>query len=173
MLLETGFDIVFLREFFGRAYVAIPIRAAQLLSDGPDFFVAIYKRLGKKSPYPGEFRVYDSVRSKKIRLGNRGFDYRPLRYPRHLMPKRGDKPSIGSLVEKVIEQRTAYFLERVEGFDFWHYNDLSALLRPVKATNGKVIRVILVGTRFNDRSYLEPQLIKIKPITIKNSFQYI
>lgn len=175
ILLSTGFDMIFVREWFGRAYSAIPIRAKQLFPNGPDFLVAIYNLLGKRTKHPGEFRAVVSIRSDHLILGYRTFRYKLPRSPHHLLPTRGDRPSFGSLVEKTISQRRPYYLEKVTGLDFWHYNDLSVLMRPVKGKteNQGVNKVILVGMRHSHRSFLQPQLNLVKPVTINETYQLI
>lgn len=196
--IESGLDIIQLHHRFGKAYSSVAIRAIevvnainQALPDAQQyhFIIAVYQRGLKKyfkqrgfySRY--NFNVEWSVRTQGIRLGNRGVrwqdggkaklpNYRAPRYPWHLMPKRGDLALPNSVVSKVIRTGKSCYVEKVTGFDFWGFNDLALIARPVRWC-GKVAKVILVGVRTKDKKLLEPQLQKLNLLKICESYQEI
>lgn len=141
--------------------------------------IAIYERKTQEHPREWEplhhrkdFRVRFSVRSPGIKLGKRGGNYRAPRYPRHLIPQKGDKVIPGSIVDLVCDTYQPIYLEKVIGFDFWGWNDLTFIARPV-FWFGKLAKVVLVGVRYEDRHLLQPQIASVSPVVVARSFQLI
>jgi len=112
------------------------------------------------------------VRSPSIKLGRRRGNYRSPRYPRHLIPKRGDKVILGSIVDLVCDTCKPVYLEKVTGFDFWGWNDLTVLARPV-FWFGKLVKIVLVGVRHEDRHLIQPQIKRVSPAVVARSYQLI
>jgi len=181
---ETGFDIIQLHHRLYKAYSAIAIRARDLTDHETnpitaDFIIAIYERNTQEHPQEWEplyhredFRVRYAVRSPDIKLGRCRGNYRSPRYPRHLIPKKGDKVIPGSIVDLVCDTRQPVYLEKVTGFDFWGWNDLAFIARPV-FWFGKLAKIVLVGVRYQDRHLLQPQIKNVSPAVKGRSYQLI
>ncbi len=182
-LYDTGFDIVQIHHRFYKSCSAIAIRACDLAkhSEFPittEFIIAVYERKSQKNPR--EWGIHDrdsflincAVRSPGIKLGRRGPNYRGPRYPRHLIPKRKDKIIPESIADLVCDTCKPVYLEKATGFDFWGWNDLSFIARPV-FWYGKLAKIVLVGVRYEDRHVLQPQLEQVNPIIKQWSHQLI
>ncbi len=181
---ETGFDVIQLHHRLYKAYSAIAIRARDLVDHDTypittDFIIAIYERNAQdhlqeweQLHHRQDFRVRCAVRSPGIKLGRRGWNYRSPRYPRHLIPKRGDKVIPGSIVDLVCDTCQPVYLEKVTGFDFWGWDDLSFIARPV-FWFGKLVKIVLVGVRHEDRHLIQPQIKRVSPAVVARSYQLI
>jgi hypothetical protein len=181
---ETGLDVIQLHHRLNKAYSSIAIRARDLVNHDTDpisvdFIIAIYERNTQEHPqewglarHRENFRVRCAVRSPGIKLGRRGVNYRSPRYPRHLIPKRGDKVTPGSIADLVCDTCQAVYLERVIGFDLWGWNELACLARPV-LWFGKLAKIVLVAVRYQDRQLIQPQVDCISHYTKAISYQLI
>jgi hypothetical protein len=196
---ETGFDIVQLHHRFFRAYSSVAIRTVEVVNewneDKPpeerfDLMAMIYERVEEGDPRnwgfctPEKFMVMYSPRTKGIKLGTRGGswtqggrprgpNYKAPRYPRHLIPKKGDSVSPNSLAMEVINTGRCFCLKRATGFDLWGLNDLSFVAQPV-SWFGKLAKVVIVGVRYKDSQLLEVQRNgPRKPTVIEKSYQVI
>lgn len=198
-LFESGFDTVQLHHRFYKAYSSVAIRAVDVLNGRNkeftqdeqkiDLMIMIYERMEQGQPNewgfctPDKFEVRYSLRTRGIKLGTRGGvwlpggrprgpNYRAPRYPWHLIPKPGDTILPNSVAYGVINTARCHYLERVTGFDLWGLNDLTFVARPVY-WYGKIAKVILVGVRYKDRRLIDPQLKKLSPVRIDESYQVI
>jgi hypothetical protein len=187
--IETGLDIVSLHHQFCKAYSAVAIRAVKLLGSDPDsdiqVLVAIYERNEQERDLSlwddccrEKFRANYVVKTPKIKLSKKGWHIKAPRYPRHLLPKRGDKVVQGSIVDAIIDGAGPVYIERVRGFDLWGFNDLTCLAVPIvwhrKLERDTVLaKVILIVMPHEQANILEPQLRKVKPKLIPEQFQII
>ncbi|GBD11795.1 hypothetical protein HRbin23_01474 [bacterium HR23] len=78
----------------------------------------------------------------------------------------------GSAAEYVVRTGRPLLVERVRGFDFWGYNDLVALARPVR-WYGRLAKVLLLVLRYDDRHLLEAQLTDPAADVRSESYQII
>lgn len=133
---------------------------------------------------PEKLIVSTSVRTQGIKLGSsggswlygeraKGPNYKAPRYPRHLIPQKGDCVTKCFLAMEVVNNDRITCLDKVTGFDLWHVNDLSFVAQPVY-WYGKLAKVVIVGVRLKDFPLLGAQRQKIyTPTIIEESYQAI
>jgi hypothetical protein len=188
-LLDTGFDILALQHRFHKAYSAVAIRVVEVLreaaEDNIQVLIAIYERNEPERDISlwgdcsrEKFQVTYVVRTPGIKMARKGSLVRAFAYPRHVLPRKGDKVVPGSIVDAVINETRPLYVERVTGFDFWSFNDLVCLAVPVvwhRREMGVTVlaKVILTVMPYEQASMLEPQLQRLRPAIIPERFQFI
>jgi len=182
-IIKTGFDVVELHHRFCQAYSAVAIRAVEVLRAQPgnniQVLIAIYERNEPERDVSlwGDcsretFQAKYVVKTPGIKISKKSWRIEAPSYPRHLLPKKGDKIIPGSVVDLVCNTCQPVYLERVTGFDFWGWNDLSVLARPV-FWFGKLAKIVLVGVRYENRQLLQPQIALVSPDVVARSYQLI
>jgi hypothetical protein len=188
-LLDTGFDILALQHRFHKAYSAVAIRVVEVLQEAADdniqVLIAIYERNEPERDISlwgdcsrEKFQVTYVARTPGIKMARKGSWVRVFAYPRHVLPRKGDKVVPGGIVDAVINETRPLYIERVTGFDFWSFNDLVCLAVPVvwhrRETGVTVLaKVILIVMPYEQASMLEPQLQRLRPAIIPERVQFI
>ena len=193
-LLSRGLDIIGLRHDFNQSYMAVAIRAIEVLNDsgpdGLDAVVTIYETppSGSQCQQQGAleespFEVTWVRRTHGFKVGRRGgrplprggwqsANYMAPRYPGHLIPLVGDNVNPGSLAQHVISTGRPALRHRVYGFDLFGFNDLTALARPVR-WYGQLAKVVLVAVPTTRADVLQAQVSAISVDELGESFQQI
>ncbi|MBI4311034.1 MAG: ImmA/IrrE family metallo-endopeptidase, partial [Chloroflexi bacterium] len=178
-LYASGLDLIAMRQHFQRSYASVMYRAKEVLASEIDFIAALYERTTAGTPEswpwsvsPREFEVVHVARTARFPLVRAGSSFRAFEYPRHVMPRMGGTVLPGSAAQYVIETGRPLLVERVSGFDFWGYNDLIVLVRPVHWA-GRLAKVMLLALHHRDRGLLETQVGAVQPERRPRAYQII
>jgi len=162
-LYESNFDIVWLHRHFYRSYLAVAIRALELL-DGlryparRELACVIYQRTGDPRRWDAgaqDFHVGFTACTSGLRVGKHG---RPV----SVLPRRGDGVLTGSIMELALKTGRPVLLKRAVGSDVAAGEELTFLARPVYWFK-RPAKVILEGMMLEDGHILEAQARPLHP----------
>lgn len=181
--IETGLDVIALHNRFCKSYSSIAIRMVDVLQDCPgddiQLLIAIYERtetdrepsLSEECSRP-KLQARYVLKTPAFKVSRRRWRIDAPRYPCQVIPRKGDGVLPGSIVDLVLETGRPVYLQRASGFDFWGWNDLSFIARPV-FWFGKLAKVVVVGVSSREQPLVQSQLDGLTPIVVPESYQLI
>ena len=172
-LYESNFDIVWLHRHFYRSYLAIAIRALDLLDDmscpvKKELACVIYQRGGDPShwgPDRNDFRVGYSGCTSGLKVRKGGLFA-------HVLPKRKDRVVPGSIGDMALKSGRPVLLKRATGSDLAGEEELTFLARPVYWFK-RPAKVILQGMRSEDGHILEAQARPLQVRVVEGALRLV
>ena len=154
---KTGLDIVALSKMYVKSCSQVLLRMGEVLKEEIFSYMALYEPLGENG---SKWKVgyWTTTHNESDPDGNvhglSGF-----------FPRKGRAANPGSLVEMTVN-RVKPHLARITMLDHQADPSLVAITRPVLKNNMKLAGISLLVLISADRSLLEAQIEKVKPVTV-------
>lgn len=152
--LEAGLDVVHLRDLYRKSCSQLIIRIAEVLHGDLFFYGARYER---RDGYGSPHLVTCWAASTH--------DDHPV-LPHRLFPRCGRPVVEGSAVDEAVKRRRPCFVDRIAISGDAADHDMTAIAQPI-VRGGDVATVVMTVLLRQDRDIFEPQLERIKPVTIE------
>ncbi len=166
-MLHCGYDPIYLQKKYHKSYIGIVARMAavsNLQKPKGHLWCSVFEN---ENGLPSGYMT--------AKCFHRSPKYIPrerYRIPNFLFPKRGMNINLRESLLSAYESKLPVHIRRLSGLDFWDKYCLSVIIRPV--IWGNEVAKLIVICMPEERSYLlEPQLRRISPVIIKESFQLI
>ncbi|MEN8615481.1 ImmA/IrrE family metallo-endopeptidase [Dehalogenimonas sp. THU2] len=159
---ETGLDVIELASFHSKSCAQVLLRMGEVLQGKLFVYSALYEPCGEGSS-AWQVAYWTGCHNDEEPESN-------VSYSDGYFPRKGRHALPGSLINLVIKTKKPH-LARVTLSDD-DDNGLLALARPLMIS-GDPIKAVLTAVLSTDRSFIEPQIGRLRPIDIKGFFKHL
>lgn len=153
MALKTGLDAIALRDHYQKSCSQMIIRIAEVMQGDMFYYGALYELSNGYHAYPAVTYWSASSRDDGVSV------------PANIFPRKGHVAAVGSIVDSACKDKKPCLVNEVIISEESADSNLIAIAQPV-IFDGALTQIVLVAVLRQDRDAIEPQIERLKPLTV-------